>query len=261
MIGEMKLLYDDWNKNQLNLTDHGDFIEITTPFVDMHHDLLQLVFTKESNNDYKISDDGYVLNELELLGIDIVNSEKRRDFFETTLRIFGVKLDKGTRELSVVFGSLSEYPKRQNNLIQCLLRVSDMLLTARNTVMSIFPEEVASYFDEKDVFYSEDIGFTGQTGNQQSFDFVIPRMRKNREKIIKAINNPVKDSYKQPLLSFVDIREVKNKSDFIVLANDMNKPIADTFRSSLVNYNIRVLAWSERETWVDEFRSGKIYST
>ncbi|MCM3711472.1 hypothetical protein M3191_13130 [Sporosarcina luteola] len=34
MISEMKLLYDNWNKNQLQLDDHEDFILITTPFLD-----------------------------------------------------------------------------------------------------------------------------------------------------------------------------------------------------------------------------------
>lgn len=254
MISEMKLLYDSWNKNQLQLVDHDDFILVTTPFLDLNHDFLQLVFTKSGTEGFKLSDDGFVLTELEMLGIDIFSSSKRRSFFDMTLRIFGVEYNQATRELFVSFKSLSDYPKKQNNLIQCLLRVSDMLLTARNTVISIFAEEVSNYFKEHSVFCSEGIGFTGKTGNYQSFDFVIPPTNDKKEKIIKAINNPRIDNYKQPLLSFIDIQELKPESQFIVLGNDTNLPINETFRSSLTNYNIEVLAWTERDKWVSDLR-------
>lgn len=254
MISEMKLLYDNWNRNQLQLDDHEDYILITTPFLDLHHDLLQLVFTKDSSGGYKLSDDGYILSELEMLGVDVFSSQKRKSFFDMTLKIFGVENNRTTRELSISFNSLSDYPKKQNNLIQCLLRISDMLLTARNTVMSIFAEEVSKYFRENNVFASEDIGYTGKTGNYQSFDFVIPAAKQKKEKIIKAINNPRADSYKQPLLSFIDIQELKPASEFIVLGNDTNQAIAETFYSSLTNYNIQVLAWSERDNWVSDLR-------
>ena len=129
-----------------------------------------------------------------------------------------------------------------------------MLLTARNTVISIFAEEVSNYFKENSVFCSEGIGYTGKTGNYQSFDFVIPSTNKKKEKIIKAINHPRADNYKQPLLSFVDIQELKPNSQFIVLGNDTVQPISETFHSSLSNYNIEVLAWSEREKWVSDLR-------
>lgn len=254
MISEMQLLYDNWNKNQLQLDDHEDFILITTPFLDLHHDLLQLVFTKDSRGGYKLSDDGYILSELSILGIDIFSSPKRKSFFDMTLRIFGVENNRATGELSISFNSLSDYPKKQNNLIQCLLRVSDMLLTARNTVISIFAEEVSNYFRANNVFFSEGIGYTGKTGNYQSFDFVIPAAKQKREKIIKAINNPRADNYKQPLLSFIDIQEMKPDSDFIVLGNDTNQAMSETFYSSLTNYKIEVLVWSERNNWVNDLR-------
>ncbi|MHC8515868.1 DUF1829 domain-containing protein [Sporosarcina sp. ITBMC105] len=254
MISEMKLLYDTWNKNQLQLDDHEDFILVTTPFLDLHHDFLQLIFTKNGAEEYRLSDDGFVLSELEMLGIDIFSSQKRKSFFDMTLRIFGVTHNRATGELSVSFKSLSEYPKKQNNLIQCLLRVSDMLLTARNTVIGIFAEEVSNYFIENQVFFSDDIGYTGKSGNYQSFDFVIPAARGKKEKIIKAINNPKADNYKQPLLSFVDIQELKPNSQFIVLGNDSIQPISETFYNSLSNYQIQVLPWSERDRWVGDLR-------
>lgn len=253
MIEDLKNLYDSWNSKQLQLIDHKDFVEITTPFVDMHHDPLQLVFYKKDDY-FKISDDGYIINELEMLGVDVNATIKRKNFFNSTLKIFGVQYNKNDQELSITFDSLADYPKKQNNLIQCILRISDMLLTARNTVVGVFAEEVAAFFEEHEVFYSDDVGYTGKTGNYQSFDFVIPKMKSRPEQIIKAINNPISDNYKIPLLSFIDISEVRSNSNFVVLANDLNSPISDKFITPLKNYEIEVLAWSERERWVNQLK-------
>ncbi|MCZ2260632.1 DUF1829 domain-containing protein [Sporosarcina sp. G11-34] len=254
MIQDLKLLYDQWNNKKLILEDFSDFIEITTPFVDMHHDYIQLFFTHQKNGTYMISDDGHIVNELEMLGVNVNNAKKRKEFFNTTLKIFGVAFNSETNELCVSFDSLDDYPKKQNNLLQCILRVSDMLLTARNTVASIFTEDVATFFEDNNVFYTPDPGFIGKSGNQQNFDFALPRTKKKNEKLIRAINTPSADNYTPPLFSFIDVRDARPDSDFFVLANDGNIPIADKFLSSLNNYDVEVLAWSKRFDWVDKLR-------
>jgi len=254
MIKDLKLLFDQWNNKQLKLEEFDDFIEITTPFVDMHHDFIQLFFTKEKDEKYKLTDDGHIINELSMLGVDVNNAKKRKQFFNTTLKVFGVNFNKDTDELFVTFDTLEDYPKRQHNLLQCITRVSDMLLTAKNTVASIFSEEITTFFEENNVFFSPDLGFIGKTGNQQTFDFVIPHSKIKNEKLIKAINTPSADNYTYPLFSFIDVQEIRPNSDFFVIANDNNIPISDKFSSSLKNYNVEVLAWSNRNEWVDQLK-------
>lgn len=130
-------MYDEWNSKKLILEDFNDFIEITTPFVDMHHDFIQLYFVKEEKNNFKITDGSYILSELKILGIEIKKSRKRNEFFRTYLNTFGVQYNEKTDELFVTFSDLSEYPEKQHRLIQCILRISDMLLTSKNSVISI----------------------------------------------------------------------------------------------------------------------------
>jgi hypothetical protein len=146
MIDNLKKVYDEWNNKRLILENFNDFIEITTPFVDMHHDFIQLYFAKEGNSNFKITDDGYILNELEMMGIEIKRSQKRNEFFKTSLNVFGVNYDEKTDELFISFSNINEYPEKQHRLIQCMLRISDMLLTSRNSVISIFTEEIAAFF-------------------------------------------------------------------------------------------------------------------
>jgi|SRR5690625_542158 len=126
MIDNLKQAYNEWNNKSLVLENFNGFIEITTPFVDMHHDFIQLYFIRESDNNFIITDDGHILNELAMLGIDIKNSKKRSGFFQTSLNIFGVKYNEKTDELFVIFSNVRDYPEQQDRLIQCLLRISGM---------------------------------------------------------------------------------------------------------------------------------------
>lgn len=254
MINDLRKIYDDWNKQKLKLEKIDCFIEITTPFVDIHHDYIHLFLTKESGGKFIISDDGHTVSELSILGIDIKNTKKRKKFFNTTLNVFGVSFDSDTEELFVTFDDINDYPRKQHNLIQCVSRVSDMLLTSRNTIASIFFEEVSNYFEDNDVFVTPDVGFIGRSGNQQTFDFVIPKAKKKNEKLIRAVNNPSGDNYQGVTFPFIDVADVRPNSDFFVIANDANIPIADKFSSSLKNYDIEVLVWSNRDMWVDQLK-------
>lgn len=256
MIGDLKQAYDEWNNKRLVLEKFNDFIEITTPFVDIHHDFIQLYLVKVGDNYFKITDDGYILSELKMLGIEIKSSQKRNDFFKTSLNIFGVNHNEKTDELFVTFTDVNEYPEEQHRLIQCMLRISDMLLTSRNTVISIFTEEITEFFEENGVLFIEGSSFTGTSGKSQNFDFAIPGTKEKSEKLIKAINNPSSDNYKDPLFSWIDVRDMRKKSDFIVLANDINKPITEGFISPFRNYSIEVLEWSKRNEWINHLKTG-----
>lgn len=254
MIKELEELYKNWYSKQIILKDYNDFIEITTPFVDMHHDYIQLYFFKNQDGKFVISDDGYIISELTILGIDLNSAKKRKKYFENTLRVFGVNYDEQTDELYVTLDSIDEYPKKQHNLIQCITRVSDMLLTARNAVASIFFDEVFNYFEENEVIYIKNPGFIGKSGNQQTFDFVIPRTKKKREKLIQTVNTPTSDNYVVTLFSFIDVQDVKAEADFVVIANDTNVPIDEKFSSSLTSYDVEILAWSKRDNWINELK-------
>ncbi|SEN98879.1 protein of unknown function DUF1828 [Amphibacillus marinus] len=254
MIDDLRSLIDQWNKKHMLYKQEESFIEITTPFLDMNHDFIQLFFTEDRNGNYRLTDDGYIVNELNMLGIEINKAKKRKEFFEVTLKVFGVQYDKKFNDLFVEFNDLSDYPSKQHNLLQCLIRISDMLLTSKNTAVSIFTEEITNYFYDREVIFSPDLGFIGKTGNQQNFDFVIPHSKSKREKLIKAVNTPSADNYTNTLFPFADVENIRPKSEFFVIANDINTPIADKFNKSLSRYEVNVLPWSKRDSWVNDLR-------
>lgn len=61
----------------------GIHIEITTPFLDRHNDRLQIYATK-SNGHFALTDDGYVIQDLQSSGCEL-KTKKRRALLETTL--------------------------------------------------------------------------------------------------------------------------------------------------------------------------------
>lgn len=254
MIDQLRKEYLDWTKQKIDFVKNGDFIEILTPFVDMHHDHISL-FLSELNGSLTLSDDGYIVDELDTLGINVTSKGKRNDFFKMTLKIFGISYQPETKELFVKLNNLREYPEKQHRLVQCIIRVSDMLITSRNQVSNFFLEDIEDYFLNKEVFYNETTSYIGQSGNSQSFDFVLPKSKKTIPKLIKAVNNPIRSAYKEPLIAFVDVREVKSDHEFVVLANDTTKKISEEFQQSLNNYNIEVLAWSKRDEWISKLKT------
>ncbi|MCM3756516.1 DUF1828 domain-containing protein [Sporosarcina aquimarina] len=64
----------------MKLEDFNDFIEITTPFVDMNHDHSLLYFSHKKDGTNKITDDRYILQELDMLGVKIDNAKKEMTF-------------------------------------------------------------------------------------------------------------------------------------------------------------------------------------
>lgn len=248
-INELENIYIKWNKENIKIIDQGDFVEITTPFVDNHHDFLQLVLYA-NNNQIVLTDDGYTLNELDIYEIDYKKNSKRKEFLKQTLNSFGVSIYNS--ELTITFNDINVYPKKMLSLLQCIVRISDMLLTSRSTVTSIFYEEVGNFLDDHYILKTPDIGITGTSGNENKFDYVIPASRIKQEKVIKTINKANGDNYKYPLLSFLDIKDNRSESEFVVIANDAQNQISEKFETSFINHGIKVLRWSQRTEWVND---------
>ena len=74
--------YSAWLRDEIHLRELGDCIEITTPYLDRHNDYLQ-IYAKRADGGFVLTDDGYVLDDLELSGYKI-DSPKRQDIFRMT---------------------------------------------------------------------------------------------------------------------------------------------------------------------------------
>ena len=85
--------YRNWLKDRTTLKsiEGGEWVEITTPFLDRHNDALQ-IYARRENGGFLLSDDSYIVHDLQASGCAL-NTDKRRDLLKMTLNGFGIKLN------------------------------------------------------------------------------------------------------------------------------------------------------------------------
>jgi hypothetical protein len=244
---EVRKLLDDyvaWLKDKTSLRQIGDWVEITTPYLDRHNDYLQ-IYASRQNGGYLLTDDGYTIEDLKLQGCNL-DSGKRQTLMKITLSGFGVKLNDGALE---VHASDENFAVRKHSLIQAMLAVNDLFYLAEPMVKSLFYEDVAAWFDLHDVRYTPKVKFTGKTGYDHMFDFVIPKSRRQPERIVKAINHPNRDAAQSVVLSWIDTKEARpENSRAYAFLNDSHQNVSDSVIEALRNYEVSPVLWSGRET-------------
>lgn len=80
----MKHVKNYLNWLESNMTEReitSSITEITTPFLDRHNDYTQIYLIHRDRDEYKISDDGYIINDLIMSGVDIYSTSKRKSLF------------------------------------------------------------------------------------------------------------------------------------------------------------------------------------
>lgn len=246
MIDEIQNLLDKyllWLKDKTTLRQVKDWIEITTPYLDRHNDYMQ-IYVKHDNGGFVISDDGYTIEDLRLSGCEL-ESRKRKDLLNLTLNGFGVKLDG---EALVVHASSDNFALRKHNMVQAMLAVNDLFYLAGPIVASLFLEDVTAWLDLHDIRYTPRVKFSGKSGYDHLFDFVIPSSKRRPERIVQTINRPNRDTAQVIAFSWIDTKEVRPaNSQAYVLLNDSEHTPSGSVIDALKNYDVRPVLWSKRE--------------
>ncbi len=246
MIHEIKILIDDyyaWLKEKTVLSQIDKWVEITTPYLDRHNDYLQ-IYAKESNGGFVLTDDGYTVEDLAQSGCNL-ESPKRQDLLQMTLNGFGIKR-KGS-ELQVL-ASADNFGIRKHNLLQAMLAVNDMFYMAAPTLANIFYEDVEAWLDLHDIRHTPKVKFTGQTGYDHLFDFVIPKSPQHPERLIRTVNRPSRSTAENVVLAWIDTKEVRTpESRMYALLNDSERKVDHTVTAALRSYDVTPVSWSERD--------------
>jgi hypothetical protein len=240
--------YHAWLKDKSVLRQIDDWVEITTPYLDRHNDYVQ-IYAKRANGGFILTDDGYTIDDLEQSGCKL-ESRKRQDLLKMTLNGFGVQCHGKALQ---VHASPDNFALRKHNLVQAMLAVNDMFYLAVPMVASLFYEDVVAWLDVHDIRYTPKVKFTGKTGYDHLFDFVLPKSRQQPERIVQTINRPSRDTAQAVVLSWVDTKEVRSAdSRAYALLNDSEQPVSSAVIDALRSYDVRPVAWSERESVREE---------
>ena len=76
-------------KTLISKIQGSDWVEISTPFTDIFNDTID-IYAKRQNGDILLSDDGQTIRNLELSGVEITRSAKRKALFESVLLNYGI---------------------------------------------------------------------------------------------------------------------------------------------------------------------------
>ncbi|MCY2924052.1 MAG: DUF1828 domain-containing protein [Planctomycetota bacterium] len=185
MIDEIQELLDRyvaWLRDKTSLRLLSDnWVEITTTYLDRHNDYLQ-IYARKHNGGFVLTDDGYTIEDLKQNGCKL-DSPKRQDLLRMTLAGFGIQNDEGSLGVSA---SGENFALRKHNLVQAMLAVNDLFFLAVPMVASLFYEDVVSWMDATEIRYTPNVKFTGKSGYDHLFDFVIPKSSKRPERGVQV---------------------------------------------------------------------------
>jgi len=252
MIDEVRDLLDRyvaWLKDKTTLRQINDWVEITTPYLDRHNDYLQ-IYARRQNGGYLLTDDGYVLEDLQRSGCGL-DSEKRQALLKMTLNGFGVQLNNGALE---VRASKDNFALRKHNLVQAMLALNDMFYLAVPMVASLFYEDVVVWLDLLQVRFTPKVKFTGKSGYDHLFDFVIPKSPARPERIVQTINRPNRDTAMAVAFAWIDTREVRAPdSRAYAVVNDAERGVPSAVLDALRSYEVNPVPWTKRDDFRQEF--------
>lgn len=233
--------YYDWLKSKTFAKDIGDWVEISTPFLDRHNDGIVIYTMQDTNGIIHLSDDGYTIDDFQSSGFSFTKT--RQKILEKYLQSFGVELIGN--ELTIT-ATVQNFPQKKHFLIQCILAVNDMFEFSRNNVASAYLEDIIAYLDDNDIRYTSNIQMQGKSGLSHHIDFVVSKSKSAPERILCAVSNP--DVQKAKLLMFAlnDIKAARTtESKQLVMLND-NKKVKDDIIKVFQTYDVEPLLWSQR---------------
>ncbi len=251
MMQDIQMLveqYSSWLKERTHLRELDDCVEITTPYLDRHNDYLQ-IYAKRAEGGFVLTDDGYVLDDLDLSGCKI-DTPKRQAVFRATLNGFGVEPNGNTLQVKA---SLDNFSLKKHNLVQAMLAVNDLFYLASPSVASLFHEDVVAWLDLSEIRYTPGVKFTGKSGYDHVFDFVIPKSKALPERVLRAINRPNREAAQAMAFSWFDTKEVRTpETRAFAILNDSEKTVSENAQDAMRKYGIRPVSWSARDEVRDE---------
>lgn len=238
--------YYDWLKSQTKIVEYGEYHEITTPFFDFYNDAIQ-VYAKIENENILITDDNYTLSNLDSAGVQL--NPNRMKTIEKLCQNYGVQLRNNTL---FIRGNKKDFSNMLHYFIQCILKVDDMNLTSSGRSISYFLSDVIDFFDQNDIYYTENPIFIGKSGLSHSYDFSFQRTKEKPERLCRILNNASKANMQSTIFSWEDTKPSRKiDSEFIIIYNDKNK-VESGVLAAFENYDIKSLPWTKKENIIEE---------
>ncbi|MBR3293681.1 MAG: DUF1829 domain-containing protein [Oscillospiraceae bacterium] len=233
--------YAAWLKSEITFEKIGEYYEITTPYLDNANDYLQ-IYVRQSGDDIFFTDDSATIQGLKMSGFQF--TPNRKAHLQRILNQYGIKLEGD--EL-VAKAPINGFAQKKHLFIQAIMRIDDMFAISKSKVASFFLDDIQDFFEAREIYYSDNVQFTGISGFAHNYDFLLQRTKNKPERLCQAVNNPNKSSMGNILFAWNDTKPSRKKdSQLIVILNDQNN-VARGVEDAFANYDAKVIRWSERD--------------
>ncbi|MEZ4838173.1 DUF1828 domain-containing protein [Flavobacterium sp.] len=241
--------YYNWLKEKtfIQKDSNTEWFLISTPFVGAFNDTIE-IYAQKDGNLLKLSDNGETMSNLELQGLHIQGSKRRKTILDSILLNYGVKVEN---EELLIEANIDNFSQTKHNFLSAIIEINDLYVLSNHNVASIFKEDVRNYLDSYEVIYTPDFISKGSTGLEFNFDFQIAK--KDKEIVIKSFNTINKSNLPSFLFSWDDIKPVREKItkksvNAIAIINDIDKEVRTEFLDALKSKNADYILWSERDS-------------
>ena len=243
--------YLAWLKQEITITDCGEFCGIAVPLLDRFNDYLQ-IFVKEENGRLAITDGGYIISNLITSGIGLRKGSEKRNRIDRIIREHNLMLKNDEIWAYTTFES---FPVVKSSVLQAMLEIDD-LYDVGKPANTVFANEVQSLFDSHKLFYTRDITLRGRTGGLYTYDFLFQRNEHRNEDIYcKTINRLTETHRNLTIFNWTDSqleRSAKSaKSRLLVLFNDEPKSIKrEQNIKAFREYGITACNIEDNDSWM-----------
>jgi hypothetical protein len=218
-ISKLLLSYTDWMGKQYDVAFIDSWSVITTPFLDRHNDHIQIYVSIGLDGRCTLTDDGDTLGDLEASGWK-PNTEKRKQFLMQALHGVGIELIGEN-----VIGTTTtpgDFPRKMHNLIQAILGVNDLYYTSRQSVESLFIEDVMQWMKDHDIRYIQNVSLIGHSGYDNVYQFVIPASKIAPERLVQTCDVLTLNAAKLYVFQWTDVKGSRDPEAkmYVIVNND-----------------------------------------
>ena len=156
-----KMIDATWLRKEITVATFGEYVELTTPYLDRFNDYLQIYAKQNPDGTITITDDGYIIGSLISSGMTFKKGSNRQKMLEKIASKYNVSI---LDEEIVVTATAHNFPQKKHMMVQAMLAVDDLFVVSAENVKNMFLEDIRIYFDANEIYYSSDFSLVGKTG-------------------------------------------------------------------------------------------------
>jgi len=236
--------YTAWLRAEITTAAFGEYTELTTPYLDRFNDYMQIYVKQNTDGTIALTDDGYIIGSLISSGMTFKKGSNRQKMLDRIATNYGVSING---EDITTTATANNFPQKKHMMVQAMLAVDDLYVVSAEGVKDLFLEDVETYFNANEIYFSKDFSLVGKTGTIYTYDFHLQRTKEKPERFCRGINKLNLSKRDLTLFNWMDTQEKRGDlSELIVLYND-NNAVSDDVLVGFHNYGIKTVPFSNRQ--------------